>query len=72
MRFVFGVGGTIFQQTMRDPGKLGVESTAAACKATLKDIHWWHLQLIEVAATIIVQRRVMDSQKLFGSTTRPP
>ena len=67
MPFVFGFGGTIFQQTMRDLGDLGVESTA--CKATLKEIH---LQSIEVAAKVIVQRRVMDSQKLFGSTTRPP
>ena len=35
---------------------------------TLKEVH---LHSIEVAAKIIVQRRVMDSQKLSGSTRRP-
>ena len=66
---------SIFQQTLRDLGELGVESTA--CKAILKQIH---LHSIEVAAKIIVQRRIMDSQnfglnfglKNFGSTKRPP
>ena len=67
MPFVFGFGGIIFEQTMTDLGGLGVESTA--CKATLKEVH---LHSIEVAAKIVVQRRVMDSQKLSGSTRRPP
>ena len=52
---------------MTDLGELGLESTAR--KAILKEKH---LHSIEVAAKITVQRRVMDSQKLFGSKRRPP
>ena len=53
MAFVFGFGGTIFDQTMTDLGEIGVESTA--CKATLKEVH---LHSIEVPERIIVQRTV--------------
>ena len=67
MTFVFGFGGSIYQQTLKDLEELGVDSTT--CKALLKQIH---LHSVEVAAKIIVQRRVLDSQKLLSSATRPP
>ena len=57
MIFVFGVGGTIYKQTLTDMKKLGV--SAAACTKTLKDIH---LHSVKCTVNMITQRRILDGQ----------
>ena len=59
MIFAFGVGGTIYKQSMEDMRQLGF-STAVITK-TLKDIH---LHFVTYATDIITQRRILDRQKL--------
>ena len=67
MIFAFGVGGTIYKQSVEDMRQLGV-STKAITK-TLKEVH---LHSVACATNIITQRRILDSQKLLQMPRQPP
>ena len=58
MIFAFGVGGTIFQQSVEDMRQLGVSSPAIT--KPLKEVH---VNSVTCATNIITQRRILDSQK---------
>ena len=59
MIFAFGVGGTIYKESVEDMRQLGVGTTAIT--KTLKEVH---LHSVTCATNIITQRRILDSQKL--------
>ena len=57
--FAFGVGSTIYRQSVEDMRQLG--SSTAVITKTLKDIH---LHSVTYATHIITQCRILDRQKL--------
>lgn len=63
--FAFGVGGTIYRQSVEDMRQLGVSTAIITCDGlctkTLKDIH---LHSVTYATNIIPQSRILDRQKL--------
>ena len=67
MIFAFGVGGTIYKQSVEDMRQLGVSATAIT--KTLKEVH---VHSVTCAPNIITQRRIMDSQKLLQTQRQPP
>ena len=67
MIFAFGVGGTIYKQPVEDMRQLGVSSTAIT--KTLKEVH---VHSVTCATNIIIQRRILDSQKLLQTQRQPP
>ena len=67
MIFAFGVGGTIYEQSVEDMRQLGVSTTAIT--KTLKEVH---LHSVTCATNIITQRRILDSQKLLQTHRQPP
>ena len=67
MIFAFGVGGTIYKQSVEDMRQLGVSATAIT--KTLKEIH---VHSVTCATNIIIQRRILDSQKLLQTQRQPP
>ena len=66
MIFAFGVGGTIYKQSVEDMRQLGVSATAIT--KTLKEVHVHSV----TCATNIIQRRILDSQKLLQTQRQPP
>ena len=64
--FAFGVGGTIYKQSVEDMRQLGVSSTAII--KTLKEVH---LHSVTCATNIVTQRRILDSQKLLQTQRQP-
>ena len=67
MIFAFGVGGSIYKQTMKDLRQLGV--SAAACTKILTEIP---LHSVTSATNIITQRRILDKQIRRQLPARPP
>lgn len=67
MIFAFGVGGTIYKQSVEDMRQLGVSTTAIT--KTSKEVH---LHSVTCATNIITQRRILDSQKLLQMPKQPP
>ena len=67
MIFAFGVGGTIYKQSVEDMRRLGVSSTAIT--KIVKEVH---VHSVTCATNIITQRRILDSQKLLQTPTQPP
>ena len=66
-KFAFGVGGTIYKQSVGDMRQLGVSTTAIT--KTLKRVH---LHSVTCATNIITQCRILDSQKLLQTQRQPP
>ena len=56
----FGVGGTIYRQSMEDMYQLGVSTCTAVITKTLEDIH---LYSVTYAINIITQCRILEGQK---------
>ena len=67
MIFAFGVGGTIYKQSVEDMRQLGVSSTAIT--KTLKEVH---VHSVTCATSIFTQCRILDSQKLLQTQRQPP
>ena len=67
MIFAFGVGGTIYKQSVEDMRQLGVSTTAIT--RTLKEVH---LRSVTCATNVITQRRILDRQKLLQTQRQPP
>ena len=67
MIFAFGVGGTIYKQSVEDMRQLEVSTTAIT--KTSKEVH---LHSVTCATNIITQRRILDSQKLLQTPRQPP
>ena len=67
MIFAFGVGGTIYNQSVEDMRQLGFSTTAIP--RTLNEVH---LHSVPCATNIITQRRILDRQKLLQTQRQPP
>ena len=65
--FAFGVGGTIYKQAVEDLHQPGVSTMAITTPS--KEAH---LHSVKCATNIIIQRRVLDSQKLLRTQRQPP
>ena len=65
--FAFGVGGTIYKQSVEDLRQLGVSTTSIT--KTLTEVH---LHSVTCATNIITQHRIVDSQKLLQTQRQPP
>ena len=67
MIFAFGVGGTIYKQSVEDMRQLGVSATAIT--KTLKEVH---LHSVTCATNIIIQCRILECLKLLQTPRQPP
>ena len=74
MIVTFGVGLTIYKQSVEDLHPIGVNTTAissntTAISRTLKEVH---LHSVTCAINIITQRRMLDIQRLLQAQKQPP